>query len=554
MHYKPSISVIMPVYNTGKYVGEAIQSILHQTYNDFELIIIDDGSTDNSTEIIKSFKDKRIKVLHNNSNLGNYPTRNRGFNIAQGKYICVMDADDFALSQRLERQFLFMDDHPEIGLAGSAFRHYGKEHDIFRETNYERIKVLLFRNICFIHPTLIIRYDFLKKNKLIYDEKYYYAADYDLIVRAARCFPVTNIPEVLLSYRLHENQISTKNSREQHLYTTRIVIEQLRFIGINPDEAEIKLHTDFIQGKNIGYNKKQLLYEWINKILVSNQKAKYYDQNELESFFDALLTLQSYCKRAEIDCNIPVVRTQMKKADLSDTTFLIPLRVDSQERIENINTVISNLQIHFKTNIIVLEADSTQNYYPEYEFEGFKYSFIKDNNEIFHKAKWISRLMSFAVTPFVAVWDADAICPPNQVISAVNLLRAGKCIMSFPFDGRYYSCDKTTSDLFKRVPDIRILHKRLPAMQLMRGYHFTGGAFMVNIQEYMKAGGENENMGGSKFVDDERVKRIETRNLPIKYFEGPLFHLWHPECRENEYNFNKIEIHSLKVFLKTCKS
>ena len=121
----PGISVIMPVYNTGEYLGEAIQSILDQTFRDFELIIINDGSSDNSLKIIKSFKDTRIKFISNTSNRGNYPSRNEGISIARGKYICVMDADDIALKSRLERQYLFMERNPEIGLAGSGFKYYG---------------------------------------------------------------------------------------------------------------------------------------------------------------------------------------------------------------------------------------------------------------------------------------------------------------------------------------------------------------------------------------------------------------------------------------------
>ena len=103
------ISVIMPVFNEEKYLHEAIDSILHQTFDRFEFIIIDDASTDNSLAIIQSYADERIVLICNEYNVGNYPSRNKGLEIAVGKYICVMDADDVAYPQRLELQYQYLE-------------------------------------------------------------------------------------------------------------------------------------------------------------------------------------------------------------------------------------------------------------------------------------------------------------------------------------------------------------------------------------------------------------------------------------------------------------
>lgn len=542
----------MPVYNAGKFVREAIQSILDQSYIFFEFIIINDGSTDNSLEITKSFIDKRIKILSNPANIGNYPSRNKGMSIAKGKYICVMDADDVALKQRLERQYIFMEENPDTGLAGSGFRYFGKEGDTFRESNSERIKVILLCNNCFIHPTLILRNDFLKKFNLQYKIKYYYSADYDLIVRAARHFHITNIPEVLLHYRFHEQQITVQKRAKQMEYADEIAIEQLRYLGIEPDKTEINLHNDFLKGTIIEYSKKQKLYEWIIKIKKANQRKKFFRKDELDSFFISLLSRQSLCfetERISYKVNIP---EDNEKIDLTDVTFLVPLRIDSQERKENMLSLIRYTFLHFKTNFIVLEADSTPKFNFGYNPEGLQYEFIEDKDEIFHRTKWINHLISLSETSFVAVWDSDAIAPPKQILDAVNRLRSNEAVLCFPYNGRFYSCDKVSCDLFKKSLNIEILLKRIPVMKLMHGYHSVGGAFIVNKEKYLEAGAENENFYGWGLEDAERVKRLEILDLGIYYSPGALFHLCHPMGKNTWFANDKLERKNRKELQKTC--
>lgn len=238
---------------------------------------------------------------------------------------------------------------------------------------------------------------------------------------------------------------------------------------------------------------------------------------------------------------------------LSDVTFLVPLRIDSQERKENADTLIKYIFHHLNTSFIVLEADVTRKFYPEQEPEGFQYVFFEDTDEVFHRTRWINLLMSFAKTPFVAVWDADAISPPEQIVEAVKMLREREAVMSFPYDGRFYSCDKVSGYFFKIILDFEILMKRFPFMSLMHGYHSVGGAFIVNKKKYMKAGGENENFYGWGPEDAERVKRMELLYLPIYYSCGPLFHLWHPMGKNSWFANLNVEIRNRKEFLLTCK-
>lgn len=239
--------------------------------------------------------------------------------------------------------------------------------------------------------------------------------------------------------------------------------------------------------------------------------------------------------------------------DLQDVTFLVPLRIDSTERMENIETLIKYTFQHFKTNFIVLEADSIPKFNFEYNPVGLQYEFIEDKDEVFHRTKWINRLISLSETPLVAIWDTDAISPPEQITAAVTKLRAGDAVLSFPYDGRFYSCDRISCDLFKKLLKIEILLKRIAVMKLMHGYHSVGGAFIVNKQKYLTAGGENENFYGWGPEDTERVKRLEIMSLPIYYSNGFLFHLWHP-MRNNSWFANaEIERISRKTLQKACK-
>jgi len=549
----PEISVVMPAYNAGKFIDSAIKSILNQTFSEFEFIIINDGSSDETGNMINSFVDDRIVVINNDRNLGNYPSRNKGHEIARGKYICVMDADDIADKHRPERQFLFMEEHPEIGLAGSGFRYLDEKEDIFRESDYETIKVLLFRNICFLHPTLILRREYLLKYNLQYNEKYYYAADYDLIVRAAGFFCITNIPEVLLNYRKHGNQISVKNSQRQVEFVNEIAVGQLRNIGIEPDQSEVIIHTQLLKGIPLEYSKRQALTTWIDKVKLANRKVKYFNDVELENFFTSLLALQSFFNfRKQVDLKTKPLHI-IEKFDLTDVTFVFLLRIESQKRVENLDAVLEFITRHFKTNVLLIEADREQQYINKHSAEKISYYFVENTDEVLHVTKYVNLLIAKATTPFVAVWDIDAICSPDQVIDSVVKLRCGEAVMCFPYDGRIYKCNEMYSDLFRQTSEIDVLKKLMPVIKLLNGYHAVRGAFIVNKEKYMKTGGDNEKIYGWGYEDIERVKRMEVLNLPVHRTEGPLFHLWHPRGMNSRFLSSSNKIRNLKELLVTCR-
>ena len=213
-NYPCPVSVIMPVYNAGKFVCEAISSILRQTFAGFEFIIIDDGSTDDSWDIIQSFSDDRIITVRNEINMGTFPSRNRGINISKGKYIAVMDADDVALPDRLMKQYDYMENNPEVLATGAQLNFLGTGSKTEMPVSYHEIQAGLLDNSCIMHPTLFIRSGVIKQLGG-YDEQYRYASDYDLVCRASLLGKIENLPDVCVAYRLHPGQISQAKRTEQ---------------------------------------------------------------------------------------------------------------------------------------------------------------------------------------------------------------------------------------------------------------------------------------------------------------------------------------------------
>lgn len=240
------------------------------------------------------------------------------------------------------------------------------------------------------------------------------------------------------------------------------------------------------------------------------------------------------------------------KSDLSDFTFLLPVRIDSKERAQNVNTVINYLSGNFETSFIVVEGDTEKKFEENGQLSPIKYEFHQDNNVFFHKTRYINHLISLAETKYVAVWDTDVITAPAQIINSCSIIRDREAGMCIPYDGRVFVCDNSLSTVFRSKPDIAILEKLTTSLPFMYGYHSTGGAFMVNKEEYLAAGGENENFYGWGPEDVDRVKRMEVMGIPVHFAGGPMFHLWHPRGITSRYADKNTEKLNRKEFIKTC--
>jgi glycosyltransferase involved in cell wall biosynthesis len=223
----PKISVVMSVYNGEKYLREAIESILNQTFKDFEFVIVDDRSTDKTSEIINEYfqKDNRIKVIKNDRNMGLTRSLNKAINQSSGNYIARMDADDIAIKERLEKQVDFMERNPDVVLLGTAFYEideYGKElsRKFFPTTDRDIRKILIKYNP-FCHASVVMRHSAFDKIGL-YDESILKTQDYDLWFRLASVGKVANLSEILMKRRYDDNNISIAQENEQLKWAVRV--------------------------------------------------------------------------------------------------------------------------------------------------------------------------------------------------------------------------------------------------------------------------------------------------------------------------------------------
>lgn len=268
----PLVSIVMPVYNVMGYVKESIFSILSQTYSNFEFIIINDGSTDKTVEIIKNIRDDRIIFINHPENKGQYVCRNEGCKLAKGKYICVMDGDDIAMPNRIEKQVEKMENDPLLLAHGTAFT-FSNGQACYKPDNYELIKIKLLFNNMFLHPSLIIRKDILESVGY-YNEEYCYASDYDLVCKLALKGCIVNVPDILMQYRVHEKQISSAHYAKQTEYANQIRMDYLEKCGFKLLEKEKELFT--LMMSNIEKTEEQLtaIQPVIDKLKQQNQEIK----------------------------------------------------------------------------------------------------------------------------------------------------------------------------------------------------------------------------------------------------------------------------------------
>lgn len=288
MNSKPLVTVLMPVFNAELYIYEAIESILKQTFTDFEFLIINDGSTDKSLSIIESFVDKRIKLINNIENIRLIDTLNKGIELAQGKYIARMDADDISLPERLERQVMFMEKHAEIGLSGTYIRTIGleKNYDVHFHIIHEEIKFKLFFDTHFPHPAAIIRTSVFKDNNLKFDKAYLHAEDFALWNAMAEITQLAVIPEILVLKRTHKDQISFKFTDIQHTISSKIRIKLMEKMGLSPTNLQIIIYDKFLF-KAYPTNKEDLfvLLDFFNLLIASNRNTKVYNLVLFEKYF-----------------------------------------------------------------------------------------------------------------------------------------------------------------------------------------------------------------------------------------------------------------------------
>lgn len=232
----PKISVVMSVYNGMPYLKKAAMSILDQTFKDFEFIIVNDASTDDTSEYLKNLNDRRVKIIKNPKNIGVAESLNKALLIARGDYIARMDADDISLPNRLKTQLAYMEDHPEISLCGCWVELIDKSGKKIGTKEYpaksENIKSALLKYNCIIHPTFFSKREFYQELKG-YDPKFDFAEDYELLMRARDRFQMANVNKVLFKWRLWGERRSQQDMHIMDKMDFKIKLEAIKRDGLD---------------------------------------------------------------------------------------------------------------------------------------------------------------------------------------------------------------------------------------------------------------------------------------------------------------------------------
>ncbi|MDR0836533.1 MAG: glycosyltransferase family 25 protein, partial [Tannerella sp.] len=242
----------------------------------------------------------------------------------------------------------------------------------------------------------------------------------------------------------------------------------------------------------------------------------------------------------------------MNKISLADVTFLIPLRLDSVERLENAVAVMSFLHQHFDTRIMVLEASPYDNHILKSLVSGKVDCWhVEDHDAVFHRTKYINMLAEKAATPFIAIWDADVIADVVQILDSVNRLRCNEADMAYPYDGRLPDTSEVIRELYMRQPSIETLHQHRLYMNLMYGNEAKGGAVFINVEKYRQAGMDDENIYNTGNEDAERYYRFQQWGFQIYRSKGELYHLSHPRGEKGKYRSHEQNYHTISAIMKT---
>lgn len=281
----PKVSVLMPVYNGEKYLAKAVKSILEQSFRDFELLVVDDGSTDRSAQILRGFlKDTRVSVIRNERNLGLIATLHKGLKACRAPLIARMDADDISHPQRLQLQVDYLNAHPEIEILGGAIR-YIEMGVKFRGFSFplahEAIKPAMLFFSPLPHPALMFRRDLVERELFCFDDEFRHAEDYHLWSRLLNEVRSANLPQVLLDYRVHSSQVSSAQASPQYqaaLSVRKSILNQAR---VDWTERDLMLHEAAILGRSITTDDLQNLERWFCKLEQSNEISGYWDGRAL---------------------------------------------------------------------------------------------------------------------------------------------------------------------------------------------------------------------------------------------------------------------------------
>ena len=284
------ISVVMPVYNVSiPFLKEAIESIYNQTFRDFEFIIIDDGSDGETAAFLTALTDPRIKLLRNEENIGITKSLNIGFAAARGKYIARMDGDDYSYPDRFQKQFAFMESHPDVIVCGQ------QRYRRIKRFNMEEYKIeMLFLNPGPEHPSAFFNRNKLIQYKLKYNESLRYAQDYGLWYDILQCGKVYLMKDQLIDYRTSPNQISKSHKEEQTACDLITKKKMLLCLLDHVSEHELDLHYHYSKVAIRGLKNTPEVWTWYHTLIKANDQKRIYNRLKFRKYVYKILFLRMF--------------------------------------------------------------------------------------------------------------------------------------------------------------------------------------------------------------------------------------------------------------------
>lgn len=290
----PRVTVLMPTYNVAPYVREAIDSVLQQTYHDFELLVIDDCSTDNTVEVVRNIDDPRIHIIQNEKNVGLAENLNRGLSHITTEYVARMDGDDIAETFWLEREVAILDNHPDIGICSGGFERFGTVKSLVRfpERHEDSMANMLFE-CSIIVPTF--RMSLYRDHGLRYSTEAFPAEDYRFWAECLRLTKMYNIQETLFHYRMHPTQICTARREEQQKKVAAVRLFMLEWLSPDFSEEENLYYIgQFMAPQITSRQDYQERKAFCRKMIEKNRNVGHFDEEALRRRLDKHLTLTLY--------------------------------------------------------------------------------------------------------------------------------------------------------------------------------------------------------------------------------------------------------------------
>ena len=284
MNITPKITVLLPVYNCELYIKTAVESILNQTFTNFELLIIDDASTDATVSILKKFDDPRIQLIEKPLNSGYTNSLNYGLKIAKGQYIARMDADDISYPERFARQIAYLDNHPDVVVCGTTYKIVDNDKKIILPQDHEAIKIGLLWGNCVSHPSVMIRKKIVDDFSIRYDTSKEPAEDYDMWVRLLSIGKLHNLKEILLEYRVYGNQVSRKRAEEQKKNDIAAKLLLLQYLDIKWNDLELEfLERQFAKTEVVKFQDLQI-FKTIQKKLEKANISGFFESKRFRHY------------------------------------------------------------------------------------------------------------------------------------------------------------------------------------------------------------------------------------------------------------------------------